>query len=314
MDHTGVLRLSYAPSDAWRLKPRIGFKKEWVQQSTDGSLYGGLFNFARFFTGLSAERLLGGGSLELGYEFSQTRYPHYQALDADPRLTTTGITANAGTDVLDFNSHELSLTYQRISPNKRWGFNGQLIWLRQHFIDQKVITQDAGGFEDFDQGNRRDDDVFNLSLQQTIKPDSRWTFGLGETAQYYISDQNAFDATQLYVTPFTYRYYNFVDLKLSPSITRSFRAGRWDTTLAGDFGYRRYSHRRRQNASGTYEDGLIATWNRGCTLTLRYRILKGLHAVMTGSILTYQSNTRYEQNYPYNYTVSSYLGGLSWDL
>jgi len=61
--------------------------------------------------------------------------------------------------------------------------------------------------------------------------------------------------------------------------------------------------------------------DRGATITLRYdlgknatiRWLKGLHAVLTGNVLTYWSNTRYEANYPYNYTVYTYLGGLSWD-
>ena len=44
------------------------------------------------------------------------------------------------------------------------------------------------------------------------------------------------------------------------------------------------------------------------------RWLKGFHAVLTANILTYWSNTRYEVNYPYNYTVYNYLGGLSWDF
>lgn len=315
LEQTGVVRFAYAVRSNYRLKPRVGYKRSWVKQSTDGSLTGGLFNYGRAFMGISTERILANGTLELGYEYSQTRYPNYTALDADPRLTTTGITASAGTDVLNFNSHEASLNYQLISADKRWGLSSNFAWLRETFVDQKVISQDANGFESF-VDKKRTDDIFNLALQQTAKPSSRWTFGMSETFQYYLSNQNAFDATQLFVNPFTYRYYNFYDAQLAPSVLRAWgEAGRWETTLAGQFGYRRYTHRRTQNGSGTYQNALIYSASRGGTFTLRYKFpkIKGLSAILTSSVLTYWSNTRYEANYPYNYTVYNYQGGLSWE-
>lgn len=315
LEQTGVLRFAYAATSQYRLKPRAGYKRAWVKQSTDGSLAGGLFNYNRPFAGISAERVMANGSLELGYEYNRTRYPNYTALDADPRLTTTGITAGAGTDVLNFNSHEASLIRRRISADKRRSFSVYGAWLRQTFVDQKVISQTASGFEDFID-KKRTDDIFNLALQQTVKPGERWTFAIGETFQYYLSNQNAFDATQLFVNPFTYRYYNFYDIQATPSVTFAWGAqGRWEATGAGQFGYRKYSHRRAQDSAGVYQDRLIYSANRGGTLTLRYKIpkIKGLSALLTSSLLTYWSNTRYEANYPYNYTVYNYQGGLRWE-
>jgi hypothetical protein len=312
LDQTGVVRLAWSPSSAWRLKPRAGYKREWIQQNTDGSLSDGLFNYGRLFTGASAERVLANGSIEVGYEYGFTRFPNYQSLDADPRLTTTGITAGAGTKVLDFNSHETSLSYQTSTADRRRSWDVTLTWLRENFRDQKVITSTEGGFEDF-VDERRMDDIMNGTLNHVFRPSARWTFASAETLQYYHSNQNAFDATQLYASPFTFRYYNFVDLQWSPSVSRFWGEGRWETTVTGSLGYRKYDHRRAQDGEGTYLSELIHSTNRGGTLTVRYRVLKGLFAVMTGSLLRYESNTRYEANYPYNYTVASYLGGLSWE-
>jgi hypothetical protein len=321
LSQTGFLRMAWAVESNWRIKPRVGYKKEWIKQSTDGSLSGGLFNYNRFNTGVSAERVIGNGAVEFGYEYGITRYPNYQALDADPRLTTTGITGSAGTNVLDFDTHEFSASYQLGSADKRWVLNHSLTWLRQNFVDQKVITTTEGGFEDF-VDKLRTDDIFNLAFQQNFRPTANWGFGMGETFQYYISNQNAFDATQLFVNPFTYRYYNFFDVQTTPSVTRYFKEGRWETTLSGNFGFKKYSYRRTQDGFGTYENKLIYSYNRGASVTVRYRFfkdfeskwLKGLSAILTGSVLTYKSNTRYEVNYPYNYSVYNYLGGLSWEF
>ncbi len=70
----------------------------------------------------------------------------------------------------------------------------------------------------------------------------KWSFSLGETFQYYLSNQNTFDATQLDTPSFTYRYYNYLDTQLAPSVTLTI--GRFETGVIGSFGFRLYSHRR----------------------------------------------------------------------
>lgn len=318
-DQTGVLRLAWAASSSWRLKPRAGFTKEWIQQSTDEDLWGGLFNYTRGFGGISAERVMGNGSIELGYEFGNVEYPKYHALIADSRLTSTGITSSAGSKVLDFHAHETTLQHQITADDKRWALNSRFSWMREGFLDQKVMTQNPSGFVQDFSDSQRVDTIYTLALQQAFKPSERWTVIAGETFQYYTSNQNAFDANQV---QFTAGYYNFIDTQLNPSITFTADEALWDATLGVSYGYRRYSHRQKQNTVGTYENSLVTSMNRGTHVTLRYdlgkktgwRSLKGVHAVITGSVLTYWSNTRYEENYPYNYTVYNYLGGLSWDF
>src|SRR4029077_20665675 len=98
-DQTGVLRAAWAASSSWRIKPRAGYTKEWIQQSTDESLWNGLFNFRRATGGISAEKVLANGSFEVGYDYGSIQYPNYQALTGDSRLTSTGINQNAGTNV-----------------------------------------------------------------------------------------------------------------------------------------------------------------------------------------------------------------------
>jgi hypothetical protein len=318
VDQTLVLRAAWAFTADWRFKPRVGYRREWIKQSTDETLSTGLFNYYRAFGGASVERVLGNGSIEFSYEYGPTRYPNYQALDSDPRFTSTGITQSAGTDVLNFNAHETSIIYQN-GGNRRLSLLANFTWVRENFVDQRIITSDEQGFQDFVDTNRKDD-VLNLALQQSLRANEAWRFGMGETFQYYLSNQNAYDATQIFGTPYTYRYYNFFDLQVYPSLTRYWDHQRWECTLGGTFGYRQYAHRKAQDEFGTNTNDLIHSWNRGANLTVRYaifhdsenRYLRGLYAVLTGTILTYTSNTRYEANYPYNYTVYNYLGGLSW--
>ncbi len=313
LDQTGVLRADWAANSRWRLKPRVGLAKEWSKQSTDESTWNGLFNYTRKFGGLSAERALPNGSLEIGYEYGQVEYPHYQSLDADPRLTTTGITAVTGATVLNFHSHSTSLDYHWITDSKNASFDANATWVRENFIDQKVITSDSDGFQAVID-KKRTDDIYLLTLRESIRPSSRWLVNFGETFQYYQSNQNSYDATQAFANPFTYRYYNYADAQWSPTVTWFWNDARWDLSLGGTIGIRQYMYRKAQDGQGNYLGKRIHSLNRGGNLMLRYRIYKGLRVVLTGNILTYSSNTRYEVNYPYNYTTSSYLGGLSWEF
>lgn len=313
LDQSGTLRLDWAVSPVWRLKPRAGYKREWTKQSTDEGLGNGLFNYDRIFGGVSGQMASGGASLELGFEYNKTRFPNYQALSADPRLTSTGITANAGTDVLNYNSYQASLTPELKSGDKRWLLNGTFTWIRQNFVDQKVITTTTGGLEDF-LNEMRTDDIYNLSVQQSFRSTPSWVLGLGETIQYYTSNQNAFDASQVFSTPFTFHYYNFIEPQVSPSISLLLDESRWELTLAGSYAFRQYAHRRTQDSSGAFQNELIHTNAYTASLTVRYRLLKGLYTVLTGSFLKSTSNMNYEVNYPYNYTNWTYLGGMSWEF
>jgi len=308
VDHLEVLYLTWAVSPQWKLKPRIGFKQELVKQDIDDSLSSGLFNYNRLFTGASVERDFNHSSLEIAYEFSRNTYPNYQALTSDPRLAATGITSEAGTNVLNFNAHDISLDYEYSLPDSTWHFGSIFHWIRQKFTDQNIV-QDLGAIED--QG--RIDDVFILSTQQifTFRKWGRyWNPSLAETVQYYISNQNAFDANQLFFTP---SYYNFVDIQLNPSVTTPLIPGRLEVTWLAGLGFRQYTHRFAQDTSGAYTSDLIHSWNRSIGGIIKYRITKSLYAILVRNIVTYSSNTQFEQNYPYNYTVFDILGGLTWE-
>src|SRR5258706_2456245 len=126
------------------------------------------------------------------------------------------------------------------------------------------MTQNASAFVQDCSDKKRTDDVFTLTLRQALRPVQRWSFNLGETFQYYVSNQNAFDANQAF---FTDHYYNFTDVQLNPSVTLYWEDAIWDLTWGGSYGYRRYSHRRTQNTVGTYEDALAYSMDRGTSLS-----------------------------------------------
>src|SRR5258708_272634 len=258
LDHQAVLRTLWGINSVWRIKRWLGFKREYVKQTTDDSLQTGLFNYTRFTGGLSAEAVLPIGSFELGYEYGRSKYPNYQATIDDPLLIGSGLSSGAGTDILNYNSHDSSINYDYTTKDKRWRWTANLDWLREDFIDQKVISQDTN-FNEVFLNKHRTDDIFTLSLQQTLKYSARFTFGLGEVLQYYISNQNGYDASQIDVPSFTYRYYNYLDTQINPSVTITL--GRFDTSVVGEFGFRRYSHRQTQNGSGDFTGSLIQSFN-----------------------------------------------------
>jgi hypothetical protein len=98
-----------------------------------------------------------------------------------------------------------------------------------------------------------------------------------------------------------------------PNVTWISGSKRLQLTVGGSYGYRPYFSRRAQDGQGLYQSQTIYTMSRGASVALRYHLWKGFSAVVQSNVLTYWSNTRYELNYPYNYTVYNYQGGLSWE-
>ena len=193
-----------------------------------------------------------------------------------------------------------------------WRWIAKQVWVRENFLDHKVISQGPGGFENV-LNKQRTDDIFLLTFEVSRRFHTRALLNLGQSLQYYTSNQNAFSANQLFATPFTYRYYNFWETDLNPSLTLYFDKAQWEVRLDGNLQFRQYTHRRAQDGYGTFRNQQIYQTFRGCTVTVRRKLWKGLYFVLSGSALTASSNTRYEANYPYNYTVWNYLGGLSWE-
>src|SRR5438132_8356495 len=141
LDHQGILRTLWAINSVWRIKPRFGFKREYVKQNTDDNLQNGLFNYTRYTGGIAVEAVTSWGSIELGYDYGRTGYPNYQATIDDPLLVGSGLTTGAGTNILDIYSHDSSINYDYATKDKRWRWTANLDWLRENFSDHKIISQ-----------------------------------------------------------------------------------------------------------------------------------------------------------------------------
>ena len=305
LDLQGGLRGEWQFAENWFLKPRFGYKEEWAQQSQGESLWNGLFKYNRAFAGTSLQRKWGKQSLEVGFDYSATTFPNYHSLTSGPDAP--------GQNVLDFHSTEVSLIYDLSSQDQRFHWNSNLTWVEERFSDQKVVTVGDAGTGVFSDRNRTDD-IVNLALKQTFQVSPRWVFSSVETLMDYISNQNSFDSTQLSASPFTPRYYDFGDVQLNPSLTLLLDQQKWTFTVGGSLGYRQYWDRLAQDGDGQFLSGRAYSMNRGATFTTTYRFWKRWKLVFTGSALTYFSNTRFEQNYPYNYSVYTYLAGLNYEF
>jgi len=102
-------------------------------------------------------------------------------------------------------------------------------------------------------------------------------------------------------------------VQLNPTLTTPVIPNRLEVTWLLNLGFRQYTHRQAQDSSGIYQGEPIHVWNRALGGIIRYRITKSLYAVLVRNLVTYSSNSHFDQNYPYNFSAFDILGGLSWE-
>ncbi|MBD3272334.1 MAG: hypothetical protein GF384_07340, partial [Elusimicrobia bacterium] len=187
MNHALYTKMVHRRPSGTVYKASVGGRGEWLAETEDETLSNGLFNNYRYSLGGGLEKPLNNKVLKLGVDFSYTDYINYQALSSDDRFADAGVTSQMGTDILNFYSSDISAAMV-------FAFSKQMSLLTEYrasylmFPDQKVV-QLSGEYA----SSKRHDFMNTINLNGIVDVASA-RLGLGYGFQYYLSNQNAYDA------------------------------------------------------------------------------------------------------------------------
>jgi hypothetical protein len=304
-------------SDGFSLKPRVEVEQQLFRETKDESWGKGLYDFWRYSTGVVWEhktRL----NMEVpwiwqfSYDLYYTHYPRFQSLTS--QFGTEQSAPDPGSRILDTVTNQFAYRSEFDLPGfvSLWGlYSVSFI----SFTDQKVV-QAQGQFL----GTNRSDSYQSLTFGSSKRLNDwlvagrvRPVVGLKLNAATLLSNQNSFDADPSRLK-YIGAYYDYWETHVTPSLSATFLTPQANLTLAGDFGYRKYTGRLTQNADGSYTGAKLHQFSEAVSLNGSYPIWKGLSAKASATWSNSSANTAYEQTYQYNYHDYNYFAGVGWQF
>jgi hypothetical protein len=317
----GPLTLKYIlkTSETFKVKVKAGYKIEYLKETKDEQWQKGLFDYNKALGGMEIEKTYPDTewNMRIGVDAYSMKYPNYASLISNQNYqagidTTTykELSNNAGTNVLDNNTNEVFVEFSHAFSDTLTGKALYDIALK-NFGDQKIVNKDGTFATDL-----RNDTVHFLTFGITGRTE-RTIISLTDSVQLNASNQNSYDAS---LTQFIPNFYNFFQNGITPSLT--FNLGETEPystiSLYWDVALRQYSDRFVQAADGTYntsEKINQVTSTQGLVLSLPLSgISKGLSFRVSGNYRSASSNMKYEKFYLYNYSVTTYFTGITWEM
>lgn len=298
----------------WRLKPYTSFKYELLQETKDEQLGSGLFDYTQWDTGVDAEYVYRDPfSFHAGVNYFQTAFPNYTSLESQAATQFAGQSLArelVGDHILDTQNAMFNIGADGPIA-ERFVVEGGATVLYSRFPNQHLVDQ-AGNLTTPLRNDIQSSVMTGLKMPTELNSDLRLLPALEFAGTYVSSNQNSFDATQTRFLPY---FYNYAELRVNPSFK----------VLVGDpktpivwglntnYWYRRYPHRFTQDQNGLYQSDHIytANWMVGSSLT--YPMAPHFNLVFNFQYGRGTSNQHFEQFFTYNYTVTNYLFGFSWN-
>ncbi len=308
------LKFLYKFDNTTKLKLKTGYKIEYLKETTDEKWQKGLFDYNRTNLGIELEKSLKEKvyGIRTYFDYNITQYPNYASLitQFQTSLDTTTyseLSDNAGKNVLDNNSFDMGLEFSYKHNN----FNTKIYYNlgMKNFSDQKIIS-DIGKFTK----DLRKDFSHLLDLNLSLKTPNT-IISLSNILQYYLSNQNSYDAGR---TQYISKFYDFYQNSINPSIQLLIGTVEPKTmfVLYYDLSFRQYIERLAQDSSGNYSKDKIFQNINTIGLTLKYplnNLISGLYIKFNTNYRTVSSNMKYERYYKYNYYVTNYFLGFTWE-
>lgn len=304
MNHSLYAKVVHKMDSGWTYKGIWGLSGEWLAETKDETLSKGLFNSYRYTSGLEVEKLFNTGKWKAGYDYGITDYYNYQSLSSDDKFADVGIINDMGKEVLDYQSHDVSFGVS-MPFGKRMVIetNYRLSYLL--FKDQKIVGK-SGEYS----GTKRNDMGHTISVNSVTDLKTA-RLGLGYGIQYYDSNQNAYDADRTY---YTENYYDYLEQKITPSISFFLGSDKSILSLYWDITFTKYLDRKVQDTDGDFGTSKIGQVANSLGLWLKYPVFKQVSFKMKLNYLMSSSNMKYESTYIYNYDVVNYFIGFGWEL
>lgn len=315
MEHRLAVRGVWAdPASRWRFKPGASFKWSMLNETRDESWGRGLFDERRWTIGGEAELLTRDPhSLRLGVDWYEAAYPNYTTLESQAALQSNGqpiARELVGDRALDRRGVRLALSADA-PVGARAIAEGGLSTVLSSYPRQRVVADD-GQFA----GRDRLDLLTSVSAALRMPHD--WNADLRALAAFeggvsvLSSNQNGYDATRGRFLP---RFYDYTELKLSPSARLLIGPERRPVTVGLGLGWRRrtYPHRPPQEGTGAYGGGALAVTEWSATASVNYPMAPRLSLVFQLERASAASNQRFERFYRYAYESASAMAGVRWE-
>ncbi|OGS47095.1 MAG: hypothetical protein A2539_08350 [Elusimicrobia bacterium RIFOXYD2_FULL_34_15] len=308
LDNSLTLKGTHKISDTLKVKAKVGYKIEYLQETKDEKLGEGLFDYNRLAAGIEGEKLLNNNwNIRSGYDFYIMSYPNYASLittfqTSIDTATYTEISKNAGKNVLDYSTHELFIEAVHGFSEKLTGKVSYDIAYKG-FEDQAIVNSD-GSFS----SSKRTDLVHLLSIGIYQKLE-KVSLNIINSVQYYDSNQNSFDANR---TQYNANYYDFFQNDVMPSLVFELSKG-FNINLWWDIAYRQYTERPAQDVEGNYKTSEISQITNTTGVSVIVPVYKSFAVKVAGNYRDSSSNNKYEANYRYNYNTSNYFAGINWE-
>jgi hypothetical protein len=291
-----------------KLKPHAGYRWEFLRETTDEKWGKGLFDYRKPSAGLDAEYgFAEGWTGSAGFDWYQIRFPNYSSLESGVVAQGLG-RAEAEPRTLD--SNNLSWTAGGSFPTPLPDVKGNLTlnWTARSYGQQHLVAASS----DLTAGTRADQikSVSGaLSWGRKISDDFGLFLNLQGAWTRVDSNQNNYDAS---VNLFLPNYYSYEERSIQPRATAVLGPRHVEFAVAYLNSYRRYVSRPAQDAGGAYLGDPQYIEQDNFVFDLAVPIDKHWKAVATASMASASSNQQYQLFFKTNYTLQSYLLGVSY--
>lgn len=306
--YNGDVKGIWVLNERWRAKGRMGYKREFIKDTTDEPWGKGLFDYGRW--GLGAEMERRGEtwrSLRWALDFSETAFPNFDPLTIDD----FGAEIAAGDATLDFRSYDVTWEGERALGDK--ASLSLLLFGAARPFRQQAVVEETGLFTG---GKRMDYYVFASAAPRVNLKERQFIWSWEPMVQFNVSgaallsNQNNYAAD---VNVFNPNYYDYREYTVGTDV--NFRVGGRATAGVGVGWTRRgYADRPVQSVDATFTDTAIWSETLRTRLSLGYPLGHGFSVSLQGAYEDAKSNMRYESTYRYNYSSSNYFLGLNYEM
>jgi len=309
-ENNANVKLVHGLSPHWKLKEFGGIRMKWLRETSDEKWNDGLYDYRILDAGFEVEHQWNKSiSLTGMYDYSYTRFPNYESLEA-----TQGddmAREYAGKDVMDTRSHLFSVRGNAPLVLGLRNF-AQAYFSPRFYTDQHIV--EASGLLS---ASLRKDQAYGVDYS-VDRPFRTGSVGMLTPSLRYAysrlnSDQNHYDAKQ---TVFIGNFYDYVQNQVGVGLAYAFTmGGAGPMGFEGSYTYshRVYSDRPIQDASSAYLTDKLYVNESTVGLSFIYPIAKNLHLRVSSMFGRSRSNNDYEQLYRYNYSTANYLFGFVYD-
>ena len=203
-DHTLSAKVIRSFPNDLKVKAVAGYGIELLRETKDEGWTKGLYDNRRIFTGTEAEwSWKKDNSVRLAYDYYRIRFPNYQSLESAQVNNGLGREFNQP-DVLDNGNHVFSLSTRVVLPGQGL-LDASASYTRREYGDQHLVLE-TGSLDP----ETRHDSAQSVSLTGTWpvmnRTNKKLFTSVGYAWTHLYSDQNHYDANQVFFNPNFYAY------------------------------------------------------------------------------------------------------------